>query len=235
MIGFTSAIAAYGAFFIPKAYGSSIAATGGPELALWGFLTFYVTCVAVTWWFYTRRGGLLHDIERGGPARRAVDARKRAPASTLVRRCPQEAADERDSSHRIAVRSSLAGVSLVVLVCACGSSALAQDPAYNPEQGSGGGPYHAPHTGILNGRFWTDTRYRFEYVDQANLPKDARASTIKNKTGVEFGLLSRLPGRRRRRVRARSRARGLQQHDQRQDPISRRCRRPIRRGRSGLS
>ena len=41
--------------------------TGGPEAALWGFLIFYVTCVFVTWWFYTRRGGLLHDIERGGP------------------------------------------------------------------------------------------------------------------------------------------------------------------------
>jgi NNP family nitrate/nitrite transporter-like MFS transporter len=26
---------AYGGFFIPKSYGSSIAATGGPELALW--------------------------------------------------------------------------------------------------------------------------------------------------------------------------------------------------------
>ena len=31
IIGFTSAVAAYGAFFIPKAYGSSIALTGGPE------------------------------------------------------------------------------------------------------------------------------------------------------------------------------------------------------------
>jgi NNP family nitrate/nitrite transporter-like MFS transporter len=66
IIGFTSAIAAYGAFFIPKAYGSSIGLSGGPELALWGFLAFYVTCVAVTWWFYTRHGGLLHDVERGG-------------------------------------------------------------------------------------------------------------------------------------------------------------------------
>jgi NNP family nitrate/nitrite transporter-like MFS transporter len=65
IIGFTSAVAAYGAFFIPKAYGSSISVTGGPELALWGFMAFYVTCVAVTWWFYTRRGGLLRDIERG--------------------------------------------------------------------------------------------------------------------------------------------------------------------------
>ena len=74
IIGFTSAIAAYGAFFIPKAYGSSIGLSGGPELALWGFLAFYVSCVAVTWWFYTRRGGLLHDVERGGTA---------APAATI--------------------------------------------------------------------------------------------------------------------------------------------------------
>ncbi|MFV0298501.1 MAG: MFS transporter, partial [Hyphomicrobiaceae bacterium] len=68
IIAFTSAIAAYGAFFIPKAYGSSIAMTGGPAMALWGFMIFYVTCLLVTWWYYTRRGGLLHDIERGGPA-----------------------------------------------------------------------------------------------------------------------------------------------------------------------
>jgi NNP family nitrate/nitrite transporter-like MFS transporter len=65
IIAFTSAIAAYGAFFIPKAYGTSISMTGGPQAALWAFLVFYATCVAVTWWFYTRRGGLLHDIERG--------------------------------------------------------------------------------------------------------------------------------------------------------------------------
>jgi len=65
IIGFTSAVAAYGAFFIPKSYGTSIAATGGPELALWGFLIFYVTCAALTWYCYTRRSGLLHDIEHG--------------------------------------------------------------------------------------------------------------------------------------------------------------------------
>ena len=65
IIGFTSAVAAYGAFFIPKAYGSSISLTGGPEVALWGFMAFYVTCVGITWGFYTRRGGLLHDVERG--------------------------------------------------------------------------------------------------------------------------------------------------------------------------
>jgi NNP family nitrate/nitrite transporter-like MFS transporter len=67
IIGFTSAIAAYGAFFIPKAYGTSISFTGGPEAALWWFMGFYVTCVVITWAFYTRRGGLLYDVERGKP------------------------------------------------------------------------------------------------------------------------------------------------------------------------
>ncbi len=65
IIAFTSAIAAYGAFFIPKAYGTSIAMTGGPVLALWGFMGFYLICVLVTWFYYTRTGGLLHDIEHG--------------------------------------------------------------------------------------------------------------------------------------------------------------------------
>jgi NNP family nitrate/nitrite transporter-like MFS transporter len=67
IIGFTSAIAAFGAFFIPKSYGTSISLTGGPEAALWWFMGFYVTCLAITWGFYTRRGGLLRDIERGRP------------------------------------------------------------------------------------------------------------------------------------------------------------------------
>jgi len=55
VIGFSSAFAAYGAFFIPKAFGSSIRLTGGPESALYGFLAFYGTCIVVTWWFYSRR------------------------------------------------------------------------------------------------------------------------------------------------------------------------------------
>ena len=63
IIGFTSAIAAYGAFFIPKSFGTSIALTGGAEWALYSFLGFYLSCIAVTWWFYTRRGALLYDIE----------------------------------------------------------------------------------------------------------------------------------------------------------------------------
>jgi NNP family nitrate/nitrite transporter-like MFS transporter len=71
---FTSAIAAYGAFFIPKAYGSAIAATGSANLALWGFVVFYVICLAVTWVWYDRPGGLLHDIERRKPAPTLPDA-----------------------------------------------------------------------------------------------------------------------------------------------------------------
>jgi MFS transporter, NNP family, nitrate/nitrite transporter len=65
IIGFTSAIAAFGAFFIPKAYGSSIAATGAPDAALWGFMAFYALCAAITWQIYSRKGGMLHAIERG--------------------------------------------------------------------------------------------------------------------------------------------------------------------------
>lgn len=56
VIGFSSAVAAYGGFFIPKSYGSSIALTGGPEVALYGFIAFYATCIAITWWWYFRRG-----------------------------------------------------------------------------------------------------------------------------------------------------------------------------------
>jgi NNP family nitrate/nitrite transporter-like MFS transporter len=56
IIAFTSAIAAYGAFFIPKSYGTSIGLTGGPEAALWGFGIFYGVCLVITWIFYSRKG-----------------------------------------------------------------------------------------------------------------------------------------------------------------------------------
>jgi MFS transporter, NNP family, nitrate/nitrite transporter len=55
VLGFTSAFAAYGAFFIPKSFGTSIAATGGPEMALYGFVVFYLSCIVLTWWVYARR------------------------------------------------------------------------------------------------------------------------------------------------------------------------------------
>ena len=55
VLGFTSAVAAYGAFFIPKSYGTSIALTGSPDAALWCFIGFYVSCIAITWWCYARK------------------------------------------------------------------------------------------------------------------------------------------------------------------------------------
>jgi NNP family nitrate/nitrite transporter-like MFS transporter len=59
VLGFSSAIAAYGSFFIPQGYSLSLGRTGGYTGALAAFLAFYVTCLAVTWWFYLRdRPGL---------------------------------------------------------------------------------------------------------------------------------------------------------------------------------
>ncbi len=55
VLGFTGAIGAYGGFFIPKSYGTSISMTGGPEAALYLFIVFYVSCIALTWWQYARR------------------------------------------------------------------------------------------------------------------------------------------------------------------------------------
>jgi NNP family nitrate/nitrite transporter-like MFS transporter len=66
--GFTSAIAAYGAFFIPKSFGLSLEATGGAGAALAGFLLFYVSCLFITWFVYVRPGGLLFDVETGRAA-----------------------------------------------------------------------------------------------------------------------------------------------------------------------
>ena len=54
-LGFSAAMAAYGGFFIPKSYGSSISLTGGPEAALYVFVVFYLLCIGVTWWYYARK------------------------------------------------------------------------------------------------------------------------------------------------------------------------------------
>ncbi len=54
VLGWTSAIAAYGAYLIPKIVGTQIKAET-PEYALYGFAGYYVTCLAVNWWFYARK------------------------------------------------------------------------------------------------------------------------------------------------------------------------------------
>ena len=54
-LGFSAAIGAYGGFVVPKSYGISVAATGGVEAALIMFIVFYISCVIVNWWFYSRK------------------------------------------------------------------------------------------------------------------------------------------------------------------------------------
>ena len=51
VLGWTSAIAAYGAFIIPKVFGQQIKA-GHPEYALYGFAVYYVICLILNWWYY---------------------------------------------------------------------------------------------------------------------------------------------------------------------------------------
>jgi MFS transporter, NNP family, nitrate/nitrite transporter len=58
-LGFIGAIGSTGGFLIPRGFGASIAATGGPYLALQIFLTFYLTCLALNWWYYMRKSTLL--------------------------------------------------------------------------------------------------------------------------------------------------------------------------------
>ena len=58
-IGFIGAVGACGGYLIPRAFGASIAATGGPYLALQIFLGFYITCIALNWWYYMRKTTVL--------------------------------------------------------------------------------------------------------------------------------------------------------------------------------
>ncbi len=51
VLGWTSAIAAYGAFIIPKVFGEQIKAAT-PEYALYGLAAFYLVCLALNWWYY---------------------------------------------------------------------------------------------------------------------------------------------------------------------------------------
>ncbi len=51
VLGWTSAVAAYGAFIIPQVFGEQINATT-PEYALYGFAVFYFICLVLNWWYY---------------------------------------------------------------------------------------------------------------------------------------------------------------------------------------
>nr|ERO55844.1 hypothetical protein A544_2382 [Dickeya solani D s0432-1] len=54
-LGFISAIGAIGGFFIPKAFGTSLAMTGSPAGAMKIFVVFYIACVVITWLCYGRK------------------------------------------------------------------------------------------------------------------------------------------------------------------------------------
>jgi len=60
VLGWTSAIAAYGAFIAPVVIGQQIKA-GTPEVAMYGFAIFYALCLVLNWWFYLRAGSEIRN------------------------------------------------------------------------------------------------------------------------------------------------------------------------------
>jgi len=55
VLGWTAAVAAYGAFIIPRVFGQQVKA-GTPEFALYGFAIYYFTCLILNWYYYARKG-----------------------------------------------------------------------------------------------------------------------------------------------------------------------------------
>jgi NNP family nitrate/nitrite transporter-like MFS transporter len=53
VLGWTSAVAAYGSFIAPEVIKGQIKA-GTPEMAMYGFAVFYALCLLLNWWFYLR-------------------------------------------------------------------------------------------------------------------------------------------------------------------------------------
>jgi NNP family nitrate/nitrite transporter-like MFS transporter len=60
VLGWTSAIAAYGAFIAPVVIGAQIKA-GTPQYAMYGFAAFYAVCLVLNWWFYLRRNAYVKN------------------------------------------------------------------------------------------------------------------------------------------------------------------------------
>jgi NNP family nitrate/nitrite transporter-like MFS transporter len=60
VLGWTSAIAAYGAFVAPIVIGNQIKA-GTPQVAMYGFAIFYALCLVLNWWFYLRKGAYVKN------------------------------------------------------------------------------------------------------------------------------------------------------------------------------
>jgi NNP family nitrate/nitrite transporter-like MFS transporter len=60
VLGWTSAVAAYGAFIAPVVIGQQIK-LGTPQMAMYGFAVFYALCLILNWWFYLRRSAEIHN------------------------------------------------------------------------------------------------------------------------------------------------------------------------------
>jgi NNP family nitrate/nitrite transporter-like MFS transporter len=60
VLGWTSAIAAYGAFIAPVVIGEQIKA-GTPQIAMYGFGIFYALCLVLNWWFYLRKNAYVKN------------------------------------------------------------------------------------------------------------------------------------------------------------------------------
>jgi NNP family nitrate/nitrite transporter-like MFS transporter len=55
VLGWTSAVAAYGAFIIPMVFRNAIQRTGAPDQALYLFVAFYIVSLVILWYFYLRK------------------------------------------------------------------------------------------------------------------------------------------------------------------------------------
>jgi NNP family nitrate/nitrite transporter-like MFS transporter len=60
VLGWTSAVAAYGAFIAPVVIGEQIKA-GTPQVAMYGFAVFYALCLVINWWFYLRKNAYVQN------------------------------------------------------------------------------------------------------------------------------------------------------------------------------
>jgi MFS transporter, NNP family, nitrate/nitrite transporter len=60
VLGWTSAVAAYGAFIAPVVIGEQIKA-GTPQIAMYGFAIFYALCLVLNWWFYLRKNAYVKN------------------------------------------------------------------------------------------------------------------------------------------------------------------------------
>ena len=60
VLGWTSAVAAYGAFAAPVVIGEQIKA-GTPQFAMYGFAVFYALCLVLNWWFYLRKNAYVKN------------------------------------------------------------------------------------------------------------------------------------------------------------------------------